>query len=481
MPVQSIKTLLLFSILISLFFSASAQNPVKDNTNDPIAIGWKKVEAFVKKNLPKSALDQVKKIYTLAKTRKQEAQVIKSLLYIASLQSETRENNDVQSIKDFEKEIESANQPSRSILQSIVAEMYLSYFNNHRYQFYNRSNTANLRKDDIATWTADDFNKKVSDLYLQSIKEEKLLQQTKLEPFDAIIIKGNVRPLRPTLFDLLAHRALDYFKSDENIITRPVYAFEINTSSAFAPAADFIKLKFSTKDSASLQQKALLLLQKLIAFHLNDTKPDALLDVDIERIGFVNEKGVQPGKKELYISALNHIAHQYENYAAASQALYLIAQQYNEDADEYKPYGDTSHRFDRVKAKEICERVLQQKDSSEGKINCYNLLNEISQKDLKFSVEKVNIPNQPFRSLVEYKNFTNLYLRIIKSDEKVEQEPENYYDSKFLGKNYYNKSIKKLATVFTGHQRSATTQHRNKIGWFTNRQICADRLNGKRF
>ena len=31
-----------------------------------------------------------------------------------------------------------------------------------------------------------------------------------------------------------------------------------------------------------------------------------------------------------------------------------------------------------LKAKEICERVLQQKDSSEGKINCYNLLNQIN-------------------------------------------------------------------------------------------------------
>ncbi len=77
------------------------------------------------------------------------------------------------------------------------------------------------------------FNKKISELYLQSIKEEKLLQQTKLEPFDAIIIKGNVRHLRPTLFDLLAHRALDYFESDENDITRPAYAFEINTRRRF--------------------------------------------------------------------------------------------------------------------------------------------------------------------------------------------------------------------------------------------------------
>ena len=429
MPVQPIKTTFLIAVLLSLFTFATAQNPLGNYDKE-----WKNVEAFIKKNLPKSALEQVKKIYSMAKADKQDAQIIKSLLYMTSLQSETRENNDVQSIKDFEKEIASANQPARSILQSIVAEMYLNYFNDHRYQFYNRTNTTNFQKDDMATWTADDFHKKISALYLQSINEEKQLEQTKLEPFDAIITKGNIRQLRPTLFDLLAHRALDYFKSDERDITRPAYAFEINTSSAFAPAAEFVKQKFSTKDSASLQQKALLLLQKLIAFHLNDAKPDALIDVDIERIEFVNEKGVQPGKKQLYVSALNHLAHQYENYPAASEALYLIAEQYNTDADDYKPFGDTTHRFDRIKAREICERVLQQKDSSEGKINCYNLLNEINQKDLKFFVEKVNVPGQPFRSLVQYKNFTTLYLRIVKSDENPVSSPEDYYADKFWEK-----------------------------------------------
>ena len=69
----------------------------------------------------------------------------------------------------------------------------------------------------------------------------------------------------------------------------------------------------------------------------------------------------------------------------------------------------------RLKAKEICEKVLLQKDSSEGKINCYNLLNQINRKSLHFSVEKVNVPGQPFRSLVEYKNFTQLHFRLVKA------------------------------------------------------------------
>jgi hypothetical protein len=120
---------------------------------------------------------------------------------------------------------------------------------------------------------------------------------------------------------------------------------------------------------------------------LNDAKADALIDADINRLEFVHETSIHPDKDKLYKQALTHIADQYGNLPAAAQAWYLIAQQYNEDANEYKPYGDSTHRLDKIKAKEICERVIQQKDSSEGKINCINLLNEIMHKELGFKLK----------------------------------------------------------------------------------------------
>ncbi len=72
------------------------------------------------------------------------------------------------------------------------------------------------------------MNEKISSLFPASLNSIDTLKQTNLSPFDAIIIKGNVRHLRPTLYDLLAHRALDYFKNDERGINKPAYAFEIS-------------------------------------------------------------------------------------------------------------------------------------------------------------------------------------------------------------------------------------------------------------
>ncbi|MGZ4048278.1 MAG: alpha-2-macroglobulin family protein, partial [Bacteroidia bacterium] len=256
-----IRGVLLILVFFSGFSNLDAQKPVNDYASQ-----WKKIDDLVNKGLTKSALAEVDKIYDLSKKNNNEPQVIKALLYKITLQQNIEENATVKSIDTLEIEIASSKEPARSILESITAEMYWNLFQQQRWKIYNRTKTQDFKKDDILTWTADDFHEKISRLYLASIKEENLLQQTKLEPLDAIIIKGNARYLRPTLYDLLAHRALDYFKSDEGDITRPAYAFEIKDEKAFAPSSEFISHKFENKDSASLHYKALLIFQNLLSF-----------------------------------------------------------------------------------------------------------------------------------------------------------------------------------------------------------------------
>jgi hypothetical protein len=224
--------ILMLMLIIAGISKASAQKQ-KMNTYDN---EWKKVDSLIAKNLPKSALEAVQKIYADAKKGNQEAQVIKALVYTINLQQQTREDNEALSIQEVQKEIASSKEPVTSILKSYLAGIYWNYFQQERYELYDRTNTVNFNKDDIATWTIDDFHKKISELFLQSLQNENLLKQTNLTSYEPIIIKGNVRYLRPTLYDLLAHRALDYFKSDEQDIKKPAYAFEIDQPQAFAPA-----------------------------------------------------------------------------------------------------------------------------------------------------------------------------------------------------------------------------------------------------
>ncbi|HEY4290175.1 MAG TPA: alpha-2-macroglobulin family protein [Puia sp.] len=378
---------------------------------------WKLVDSlFQKKGLTESALTEVDRIYTLAKQEHNNAQGIKALLYRFILNSD-REQMEPVTIRQLDSAIAEAREPAKSILQSLLARTYQQYFINHEWQLYNRTNTVNFVKKDIATWGTDDFNDRISSLYLASLREDKLLEQTKLDSFEPIILKGNVRYLRPTLFDLLAHQALDFFKRSDRNVNKPADVFEIDDSVALGDAAVFARHKFITTDTASLHHRALLLFQRLIGQHLADSHPDALIDVDLERLQWANTYGVMDNKVFLYSQALARITDRYGDEPAAAEAWYLQARRltYPAPVIPLASSADTAGP-DNVKAKAICDRVLAQKDSSEGKYHCRALLNQLLEKSLAIQTEKVNLPGVPIRGLVNWKNFDHLYLRLINMD-----------------------------------------------------------------
>ncbi|WAC10354.1 alpha-2-macroglobulin family protein [Dyadobacter pollutisoli] len=411
---------LLTLVTLLLTMHTNGQNIIKNYDAQ-----WKIVEGHQTKGLPKSALEEVEKIYQLAKKEKQDAQVIKAAVYMITLQAENQEDHDIAAIRALEKEVEASAEPAKSILTSLLASQYHQYYQNIRWQLYNRTATSAYSKEDVSTWGTEDFHQKITALYLASLQHDALLKQTKLEHYEAIIIKGNARKLRPTLYDLLVFTALPYFSSDERNIKKPAYAFEINNASAFDPAADFIHRKFETKDSTSLEFYALQLYQQIIAFHINDPQPDALIDADIERMLFVKQKSVHPDANDLYLMAINHLAEQYQSTPAAAQAWFLKAAWYNDQSSRYVAGEDSTNRFDRVKAIEICKKIIKENPDTQGGIGAYNLLTGMTEKSLTFSVENVNIPSKPFRTLVEYRNFYRLYLRLVKATDVINNLLEN--------------------------------------------------------
>jgi uncharacterized protein YfaS (alpha-2-macroglobulin family) len=419
------------SLLILLLLHTLSHNINAQNLVTPYSQYWKLVESQVNKNLPASALEEVRKIYQMAKKENNQGQLIKATVYMANLQSENRENNAVLSIAELENELAVSSEPTKSILTNLLATSYYRYFENNRWQLYQRTQTTDFKKDDIATWGLADFHDKISKLYLLSLKNEELLKQTKLETYDAIITKGNLRKRRPTLYDLLAFKALTYFSSNERDIKKPAYAFEINSASAFDPAADFIHRKFETKDSSSLEYKALIIYQKLIAFHANDKEPDALIDADISRLQFVKEKSVHPDADQLYFMSMNHLAEQYASTPAAAQAWYLTGLWHEELGRKYDVHADTSNRLGRQKASTIFKKVVKENPDTEGGANAYNILHIIEEKSFQFQVEKVNVPDMPFRVFVEYTNTDKLFFRLVKATDKLKADRENDRNNTF--------------------------------------------------
>ncbi len=417
-----------FLLIIFTFLSVTT---MAQNTNEYLK-EWKKIDALEKKGLTKDALTEVVKIFADAVKTSNEPQQIKAAMYQMKYRNMVEEDNQQKNLFYADTLIAQTKAPAKNILQSMQAQLFQSYKQNHRYQLYNRTALAEEKGNDVTTWSITKLNEKISSLYKASLKNDATLKATDLKGYDAIIEKGkNTRQLRPTLYDMLAHRALDYFMSTENDVTNPSYKFIINEEAAFAPVKDFVNYNFKTKDTVSLYFNALKVMQGLLAFHLNDAAPEALLDADLKRLDFVNQHGVFTNKEKLYENALLNIETKYSYSPAIAQATYLRAQMLVQAADDYDPLTNKENQFALVKAKQICEAAYAKFPKSEGGINCKNLINQIEKPSLHFDVEKVNVPAQPFRTLVSFKNINTVYFRIIQTtrEEIKKLENNNNYDN----------------------------------------------------
>ena len=114
---------------------------------------WKQVEKLENEALTKSALKVVTTISAKAKKEKNSAQIVKALLYSSKYAMTLEEDAQLKIINDFKSEIEKADSPTKNVLESYLAGLFWQYFQQNRYQFYNRTKTdVKVDSTDFRTW-----------------------------------------------------------------------------------------------------------------------------------------------------------------------------------------------------------------------------------------------------------------------------------------------------------------------------------------
>ena len=377
---------------------------------------WKEVSDFENKGLPESALKTVNVIYEEAKKENNAAQLVKAVIHQLKFTDYKEEKAFVKNLTKLRTEAQTASFPVKPILHSMLGEMYWQYYQNNRYRFNSRTEVQATKEDDIETWSLEKIVDETLTQYKLSLLESEKSKATGIDLYEPILNKGNTigRKFRPTLYDFLAHRAVDFSGHEEASITRPSYAFELDNPEYFSNATEFARMKFDTKDSTSLKLFALTTLRDLIQFHLSDGDPEALIDVDLERLLFVNRNYVAPDKDALYLKSVQQLEKRFISHPASTRATFLKAQFYAGQAVLYKPVQSEDHKWDYRRAYEICDSARQRFADSYGSVQCENLQLAIKTKSIKSVIEEVNVPGQAFRSLVHYRNFTDLNYRIIK-------------------------------------------------------------------
>ena len=398
-------------ILLSVNFS-QAQNPDYDAL-------WKKVDKFEADGLPKSALEVVQTIVAKAKKENNKPQAIKSLLFKSKYALILEEDAQLSIIKDFKAEIAVSDMPTKNVLENMLATMYWQYFQQNRWKFYNRTNTTEkVDESDFRTWDLETLFEEIQLHYNNSLQNGLLLQQTALKDYAAILSEQKGSKLfRPTLFDLLAHNALEFYKTDENSISKPAYKFEIDNEKFLCPADEFRVLKLVAQDTSSLQFQALKVYQELIQVHLKDKEPYALVDVDIERLKFVFQHATFSDKETIYQQTLETSSNGYQSKEVSTLYDYEIALLWSQQGNRYQPKADDNLQWKVKEAFELCEKVNKQFPKSIGAEKCRALQQQILQQSLQLTTETYLPIQKEARLLVNYNNLKNLELKAYKLSE----------------------------------------------------------------
>ncbi|EDP97753.1 hypothetical protein KAOT1_21362 [Kordia algicida OT-1] len=400
------------------------------NAQDNYTDLWKQLEKLEKQGLTKSAFKKVTEIYKLAKTDQNNPQIIKAFLHKAKYQLALEEDAQLTIIKDLKAEIKVQKAPSKNILQSILANLYWQYFKNNRYKFYNRTETAQkVDTNDFRTWDLETLFKEVSFYFDASLENSTQLQKLDLSKFDAILItEKNSKKFRPTVYDFLAHAALDFYKSPENSINRPADTFEIDNDEYLCNAELFVNLKLTSNDPFSLQFKALKLYQDLVRFHLKDRSPEALIDINIKRLEYVAQKATFDDVKKKLIQA-------YQNEATTHISHPYTAMYYVESASEHRFLGakyeankEEKYQWHYQKAIAYCDMVISKYPNSFAAKQAKNIKIEITKKTIEITTEEVIPVGKHSLLSIRYRNVEKLHFTAYKLTYKQKEQYEKLYD-----------------------------------------------------
>ena len=435
---RTIGFILLFSSL-ALFATFTFITPVKPyRPYDNYEKYWAKVDSLEKLGLTESSKKEVEAIRQLAQKETNYPQLVKSLIYLMKY-SETLEEESFQvSYNLIQQEIRQAPSPYKQVMYSLRGSLLWNYYQTYRWQFYNRTPIANATNDDILTWDLNHLFAETIFSFRQSLSQPEDLINITVDKYNAILEgDDSLRIRRPTLFDILAYKALEILQNAESGLTQPANAFEINHPEYFMPAEQFSNYTIQTADTLSNLYQALQIYQQLLAFHLQKKQWEAMVDADLNRLKFVYSFSTIEYKDSLYIQALDALQKKYSTIDVTAEVLVELASAYKKRGETYDAFNVQTHRYrmDIQKALQLCDEVIQRFPKTLGANNAQALKEQMLVPALEITIEHGNLAGEYIPAHLRYKNLREVHLRIYAI---------NYDAWKMIEKNYQYNHIDSL-------------------------------------
>ncbi len=422
------SVVLILSILWSTMINAQTKVDMSKFSSASYQSDWEQVDSFEKKRLPKSALTIVEKIVEKARRENNPSQLVKALLHKAKYVEDTNEKGRLASIELLETELDQVLFPAKQVLHSVLGNIYQTELSQRYWRIRNRTEVQdNSETKDISLWSIDQFVRASTDHYLASLNEKEKLLSLPSSIFQAVLKEGvEAIGLRPTVYDFLAHRAIDHFMNDRNYLAQPKEPFLLNDPLLFAEAKKFANHSFKSTDEQAYKYKALLLFQEVLQAHLDRKEVPALVDADLKRLKFVKSYAVLDQVDNLYLESLKVLQKKYDRHSVWGEISIALADFYYEQGNKYVAETNEVHQWALKKAVEQCGLIIKREGDSYAAKRAKSLKRNIEISRLEATAEKVYLPQEPGLFQIKYRNVGKVYLKVVKVLQ--EETPEDYQE-----------------------------------------------------
>ncbi len=419
--------LFVLSFLQSIFMAQAQQN---------YEAAWLEIDQLEIEGKVTTTLDKVKAIHKKAVSKKNDEQRLKASLFQWKFQQIIDEKSQVAILESIHQEIEQTSFPVKNILYSYLASFLESHYNDNYWRISQRTSTEAAALKDYRTWDVKTFSNEISSFYNKALENSTLLGSTAVDDFTALLVTVPIsRKYKPTLYDIIAHKALSFYKNSRNSL-QPKDAFLINDEAYFNPQKDFYTSTISTTDTASFQYQSLKIYQELERIHSQRKNKDAFIFNLLQRFEYVKNNWKGSDTDETYLKHVQNLqkTHAYDATDIALAEAYRALAFRKGDDNKYL------HPEYNKKALQLINTIEEQSKDTKIIAKAKNLKSQILQKKLNWQTQSLYLPNEKQLAKLTFTNTEKATLHIYQVPFEFNiEELKPYHQKDSLAKDYLKK------------------------------------------
>ncbi|MCF7675044.1 MAG: hypothetical protein K9M97_06855, partial [Akkermansiaceae bacterium] len=255
----------------------------------PREADWDKIDAAIKLDHPKTPAELQRVITPKAFADQAWAEGAKAVALRIALEHNP-DKEPIEAVRQIAAAIPQAPPAARPVLKLLEAWWLREYYRDRRWELSGRSPLTSAQDADPATWDIARLLAEIDRRFQAALADRDLLRKIPVADFDALLDKGDLPDaLRPTLYDFIAHSALEFYGLPETAAAfmGDGLTFDFDAP-AFGSVGEFLAWQPENSDPACPKIRALRIYQDMLASHRAEPDPTAFFHCDLERLRWAN-------------------------------------------------------------------------------------------------------------------------------------------------------------------------------------------------